>query len=979
MLKSVRNSAGNVLLQILAATAVMSTSFYFLTNYVIGQKEQVGKTANLVNLRFALNSAMDYVIFGIRQKYCFTNDDMLLNDTPERCGLKHDGNVERIIMSKETEQFIRSLGNNDPDIRMQRMYRYLRVSAATEKHPMFPVLRQLKMVKGMDGNPLKVDGIAVEISRDEGAYLPKAGKEVYLKVKISLKANRDIVDPLQVGSTKLTLESQIVIYPREVGSFALVVPNDLHLDTQWDAKMDPGDISLHKFDSKKELGKSQGLIFQSPVFVNRNIHLPQDVAPEGSDVSALPYAGVTFADRVYLGNGWVVSKGENFAPRTAGGMTDRFWSDNRTFGGFLKGIENDGGLDLGLQYFAGILNATQPSTDLMSRCIQLSLQKASKENLYRSELAANLLDSEYTSVNDESEFNYRLFLTRGNYFSSQTNRLTSNTIGWGSGTIDVDASDYNDAMVKIRLDLGDRWVEAQLPRSGTITLVPEVGSAALKSSLEKAVTTAKTAYDAAVSSYDKLLKDVDDLRKDLSIAQNKLKEEEAKPVKPKASPSPSPSPSPTASPSGGGKETKETESQIVAEASPTPTASPSPSPTADPSMYQDPDVIAALKAEISSLQSAISNYNNNKLPEQQTVVNSTSKTYDEKRTAYNSYLNIVANPPVIEFKTSLVRKYSYYLQDKLNLDVTVERARNLIDKNGNLVAPVVGIQAYDGTYYRSSSITDPANKKLLGYLNFSFNAAQTRLEAPYNVSRTPNTSALNLAEDNTDYGALEEECEKARNAQSSQSFGGTGWATNFAPSTRTSWNFAGGTQPGVIPGVKELILENRTRANATFMVYSIVGKCVIKSSSDFITGFFACDELEIEKRTTPLRIIGTFIVSKARIDKEAIKAGITWSSIYHPQATRELRKAGNPAILSTQTGVSCDAAPKDPIWHPIPSVQQVADRMTCNTISLRAKADPFQWTAVDPDCGMLPGASNTSCKRRLVRFFVVEQSREGGI
>ncbi|MBV2168514.1 MAG: hypothetical protein KUL82_07385, partial [Bdellovibrio sp.] len=84
MLKSVRTTAGNVLLQILVATAVMSTSFYFLTNYVIGQKEQVGKTINVVNLRFALNSAMDYVIFGVRQKYCFTNDTLLLNDSPDK-------------------------------------------------------------------------------------------------------------------------------------------------------------------------------------------------------------------------------------------------------------------------------------------------------------------------------------------------------------------------------------------------------------------------------------------------------------------------------------------------------------------------------------------------------------------------------------------------------------------------------------------------------------------------------------------------------------------------------------------------------------------------------------------------------------------------------------------------------------------------------------------------------------------------------
>lgn len=71
------NQSGNILLQILAATAVMSISFYFLSNFVIGQKKQISRTVNAVNLRFALNSTMDYVIFGVRQRYCFSDDGLL--------------------------------------------------------------------------------------------------------------------------------------------------------------------------------------------------------------------------------------------------------------------------------------------------------------------------------------------------------------------------------------------------------------------------------------------------------------------------------------------------------------------------------------------------------------------------------------------------------------------------------------------------------------------------------------------------------------------------------------------------------------------------------------------------------------------------------------------------------------------------------------------------------------------------------------
>jgi hypothetical protein len=168
------------------------------------------------------------------------------------------------------------------------------------------------------------------------------------------------------------------------------------------------------------------------------------------------------------------------------------------------------------------------------------------------------------------------------------------------------------------------------------------------------------------------------------------------------------------------------------------------------------------------------------------------------------------------------------------------------------------------------------------------------------------------------------------------------------------------------------------RTNAVFQVRSIVGQCVIESTATFVTGFFACDSLEIRDRTHPLRIIGTFIVGKMKIHPSAIKAGITWSSIYAPQATRELRGA---QVLRSFSGRNCNLKSAEPIWHPIPSVQEVSDRMGCNAISLRSKADPFQWTSVDPDCGVLPGStsSNTTCKRRLIRFFVVEQSRESAI
>ncbi|KHD89635.1 MAG: hypothetical protein OM95_02620 [Bdellovibrio sp. ArHS] len=929
----VRNSAGNVLLQILAATAVMSTSFYFLTNFVIGQKEQVTKTANLVNVRFALNSAMDYVIFGVRQKYCFSNDDMLLNEPTEKCTLTNTGSVERLIMSVEQENFIRQLVANGQsvgevdtnNIRLEKIDRYIRVNAASTNHPLFPVLQSLKMVRGADGKPVSIDGIGVKITRDDSPFLPRSGREVYATISVSLKTHRDQAEPITIGSKKLMISSQIVIYPREVGSFALLVPNDLHLDSTWDAQMDKGDLSIHKFNNRAELGNSQGLVFLSPVFVNRNIHIAVDNGTDETDPAAIQYSPVTFADRVYLGNGWVKSKGSNFMPRTSGGMTDRYWADARTFGGFLKGIENDGGLDLGLQYFARILTGTVPKSDLMSQCIELTKKQSSREYMYQSKLGVTLNSS------NNNNFDYRLFLSNGNYFSRQTDSLTVNKDNWGSGTANLDSGKtYNDALVKVRVDIGDKWVEAQMPREATLTLKAQVGSTTYYNSLKAAVSAKESARDSAVAAYGKIEDDLDAARAKLTSLETKLAEEEAKPVK-KAG-----------------------------------------DPKGD---YQDPVKIADYEAQISETKKIITSLNTQLVDQQKTVENANYQV-ETARSAVTNYEYLVANPPIIEIETDKVTSYwGFVSYDKLDLQIRVKNAGSLIGKDGTKIAPVVGVQAYDGTYWRSNPIVNPANENLLGYLNFSFDGTTNNLNPPNAVSRTPASTAESLNEGATDWAKLAEDCENARNAQSSQSFGGAGWNTSFATSTRTSWNFAGGDEVGKDPGLPSLEIVNSTRSTATFQVRSIVGKCLIDSTSDFVTGFYACDELEIEARSKPLRIIGSFIVGKLKLHPDALRAGITWSSIYHPQATKELRAAG---ILKSLSGVDCNKR-VDPIWHPIPSVQGVADRMSCNTISLRAKADPFQWTAVDPDCGLISGASNTTCKRRLVRFFVAEQSRDGGL
>lgn len=948
MRKTHLNSRGSVLMQVLIATAIMSLGFYFLSDYVIAQKKQIGKTVNAVNLRFALNSAMDYVLFGLRQKYCFTDDDLMMNATTDECNLVHSGSVERLIMSDDQVSFIlqqiasgTDVGPVDKDnIPLDRINRYIKIESATTAHPLFTVLQNLKSVRDeITGQVVKVDGFSVDLERDDTGYLPRAGREVYVKATIALKIKKGDSSVVTIGSTPLKVTSQIAIYPREVGSFALLVPKDLRLDKSWDADAETGDVALHMFKSKNEVGGGGGLNFLSPVFVNQDIYLPADSSsPKDRASYNGGYAAVTFADRVYLGNGWVKNPdGTQFEPRTSGGAKDRYWSDLPTFGGFLRGIENDGGLDKGLQVFGKVISGSTVDSSLMSKCIERSQHLSSSTNLYKSELAAKLRDS------SEGEFNYRLFLDAKNEFVGQENAIRNVDIGdFGEGTAKRTGSTGNPIM-NLTFMHAKRSVTAQLTATSELTIVPEVASAAYRQILESQVASSETAVSQAKESLESYKNQLSADETELSRLQGLAADETSKPTEPSPTPIPSPDPdllmmTPTPAPEG---------------------------------YNQDPELVANLQSQIEALQKSVAKLRDVTIPAQESAVTSADAAVLKAK----QDLEFISEPPRIKIEVEPI--YSRYgiRKDRVEITIKVSRADRLLNQDGQLEAPSIGILAYDGTYHESAPIKSPANDKLLRYLNFSLKSGGG-LVAPKSMSVTTSSGLLPLsAEDETDYAELDVLCEEARNAAASQSFGGASWNVDFSGTTRSSWNFAGDSSSalGADPILdKTLVLD--AGADGVFRVYSIVKECVIASSANLITGFYTCDTLRIESRTKPLRIIGSFIVGALKIDPEAYKAGIIWSSIYHPQAAEELRAAG---VLKTVAGGTC-TAPKNPIWHPIPSIQETADRRACNVISLRGKADPFQWTTVDPDCGLLKGKSNTSCKRRLVRFFVVEHAREGG-
>lgn len=976
----------------IVAIAVMGPAFYTFSSYLLSQKKQITKNTKILQQKFALHSAMDYVIFGIKQKYCF--DSLLLNDLPANCNLNHAGSVERLIMSPDQENAIRMAiagGNNVGPYTINNLHldsftNTVQISSLTTLHPLYQVMNAALI------SP--ISGIYVKIERDNSRNIPHSGKEIFLKITVEFTDSGGN-HPVAFGNLNMSQTSFLSIYPREVSSFALLVSGDLYLDRAFNATIPAGATSIHNYPTGVQAGYA-GLLFDSPVFVNNNIHLPYvSIQNGGHQNNALSYTPVTFADRVYIGNGYLYENNQVYEPNSAGGDKDRLWSQNKLIGGFLRGIEIDGGADKGLSVFGGVTASVPPNLNLMNQCIQYFNNLSSSNYLNTN---SDLRSSLQQSQNQGKYQRFTIRLDHNDRFSPQSNPfLPLNTAQWGTGTATrtVPQNATNGAIINVSVGVGNKAVSGQLPSGGELNLTAEVGSSAVLNNLNTAVSTETSNLQAAnnlLSNYQNNLTTQQNLlnqyNTNLQNTQNQVQTLQSQNQAAQT----------TISQNNGqisalqaqaqnqtGNQLQTTLNQISNLQNQNTTLQNQIQNNNNQITQLNTVTIPNLQSQIASQTTVVSSAQN-QVNQQQQVVNQISQQLQTAQANLASYQFKVQNPPQIQVKVS-----NYYSMNNNNqpykkvLEITINNPASMLDQSGTLVAPVVGILAYNPTYANSLPLLSQQNMNsdLIGYYNYQLNGNNNGYLQISSLSRIPGGSLANMGVDpGLDIDQLISDCHNQANVMTSQAFGGAGWSQDFSGQTRHSWNFASGSasttysDPLLTTYTFDVNNSSIQSQNVKFQVRSIVGNCIVAPTAELVTGFFACDSMEIQQRTTPLRIIGSFIVGHLKVHPSAYQYGVRWSSIYHPQAVYELRAAG---VLKTISGAAC-STPTSPVWHPIPSFQEVSDRYACGVHSLRAQADPFQWTAVDPDCGLATStASNNTCKNRMIRFYAVELSREGGL
>ncbi len=906
-----KNQRGTAILSTLIFTTITAGLISSLGFYVLNYANLVAKTKNLGQLKSVLNSTMDYTLNGVRNRWCFS-----ASWTPSvNCTLTDPNSVERLLLSDEALRAIElsmsplSYGGNISSVRTKSFKANVKLSQITVDHPLYTVNKGIKDF----GDEISYD---FRITRIDNGL--SKGREVALEIQVDFNLGSTLGASL--SKSALTLVSTVLVFPRELSTNTLLVANNLFLD-----RPDPGVESGKPGDSyiAPSLGNSSGssgLRFESPVFVNNNIYVPNRNSPI--------YTPVTFADKVILGAGYVLEADQGggnanfYAPDTAGGRYDRYISQMKNFGGFLGGVLLDPGSDPGLNILAGVtVPATKANVDV-TLCLKRNNSKAD------------------LTITRDAQF-FMKYVTAG---SSEAPAAA--TTGVNSNYNFVLDSGSVDSMYMIgRVGSASQFVSYSPPTLPT----PKITYQDADPNEQRPIMRVSLAIDGYNSKAGSFVAADISRNSTFEIPMN----------------------------------TSDPDAKIVIKTTPYVKNGNIQSHAVNVS-------VELLKQEAFSIQA---------VPVQVTGATLASKVppkIDIRFESFDAAYDFDGTSIVSKRKkgspqdpiTSGECPVSSDPQAPYNSDVRVINGVTYRCYSKYAWHPVMAKYKANGfTLMRSEDNSKPA-----------FVLQKTTVDAFVGCSALNSANCPiyddSLKPQDIDFVEFDKNCNAPpAGTDLFPSFGAADWGSaSFLNQTRHSWGF---TEPGtpdpangdiVTPGYNAgtfILDDGNSLFNPPVLPYfnvrAIFNKCLIKSTANFVTGFFVCDKLVIEPRMTPLRIIGTFIVGKMSIDKSALEAGIRWSNIYHPSAVYELRKAG---ILKAQlmkdglavSNENCDI-PEDPIWQPYPSIVRTEFLYKCNPLYLRNKADPFRWTSVDPDCG-LSATGIQQCKYRPSRYQIVELRRQ---
>jgi hypothetical protein len=830
--------SGSALLTALIMSVFVCLMITMSAIWVQTRANQVMRSSNKMDHRIVLDGLFAYTTNGIKQSWCFSTTWVQDN----ACDLFHPRNTVRLLLSDETLMFLAVSNMKHPEpitaTRLQSMTQTVIINNLTQSHPLYNIVKPTK------GN---YSTVTFTVKRDDSAVSTMKGREVPVRLNIKLTA-------IPGGKHEdLELESKLIVYPRELSYFGLIVPNDLYLGPSTPPNQGKGDVAFGSIP----VSGTAGLRFESPIFVNGSVHLPNKATNAAQAMN-----NVIFLDKIVLAGGLVYEgTGDTlFSPPDAGGANNMYNHELNSFSGLLGGYELDPKRDLGLDHLFNLNKP--PNLDDFDLCRQrvmasfdLSITKDSQ------------LFNKFVASPGPNQFN--LGLSLGNVdnlieqypaVSGATNEIFTNVPGvtlagrvvsWDGGAV-FRAKMIFEGLANPTTGKNEVFFNSfYLPRSGQVQLFPTgAGGSTITITTKPHVVTGNPQYNEV----------------DMSVTF---------------------------------------------------------------------DNVGAFNMA-SYLAGSVF------------VPNAVKLILEGMDYGYN-YAQTTRPPNDFSVTNKFMGPY------KLNGFIFYKTPAGDMD---------IQRQSMGAWYNNPMMVDDEATMK-----------TYAPLEKP---------------KDERDWFAFDARCMTVPGNKDVyyMSFPSADWSVSFVDQSRHAWSFDPSFPKGYYNGTK-IFDGNNSYFNGVhtaampatlsgFQISSLIKECSIEAGANFVTGFYGCEKLTIKARNTPLRIIGTIIAGEIDINPAAYRAGIRWSTIYHPQAVYELRNASILGRDKASTDLVCNDPSLPPLWQSNLGAVSVLKHYNCNPVSLR-KADPFKWTTVDPDCGVPPNDVKISCKRATTRFLIKEVGRTKGL
>lgn len=442
-----------ILMVVLASAGIISYAMYGMMQRLNALNRDTTKQQIY---EAALTSYLNYTRAAIKRRWCFTaNWDQ---DSPLNCNLAHPFSTERLLISNDELTHINQVIAADPSfphgtpVQLDGFDQIVDLGQLPSNHP----LREIAAAHEFNF----LGKLHFTVTRMKDPDLPLNASTAYLRLQVEMIAKSG--QSLPEGRSQMLGWAKAVVYQRELGSFALIVPNDLRLDGSGGVI---GDVNIPASGNFT----APGLTFLSPVFVNGNIYVPP--------TPAASYTPVTFTSQVILGNGVLMRGGKPAVTTQAGGYLNQTYSSMAGFGGFLGGINIDGERDRGLDCYTGRVSCAIPNNNLMNQCIARNQLKSNTDYTNGASLIIRSTGPSSFDLSWTTVFMNKFGLNDQDFFLPVDAPTRMSSSGqWAQAPA---IQDQSNAVISVGVKFqgsGQTISNAQMPRNGTLTFSPRLSS-----------------------------------------------------------------------------------------------------------------------------------------------------------------------------------------------------------------------------------------------------------------------------------------------------------------------------------------------------------------------------------------------------------------------------------------------------------------------------------------------------------------------